>query len=264
MIGSENEREEELVSEKRPHLSYSRVARYLLCPEQYRLYYVEGLRPKVASANLVFGQAVHMALAFLFRHGADPVKTFADSWATAERMALRYSRRDTWEKFRDTGSALLQKFVREELRRIGSVRGSEESFELSVSTLDLPLIGVIDLLADLDGKRTVIDFKTAASGYDEYEAPLSDQLTAYKLAEPEVEQAALCVLVKTKEPQIEWHVTERSGDNLVEYLEKLAYVSGEIDARRFYKRPGKWCSWCDYLRICLGKTVEARETLVRI
>jgi hypothetical protein len=29
-----------------------------------------------------------------------------------------------------------------------------------------------------------------------------DQLTAYKLAEPQVEQSALCVLVKTKEPQM--------------------------------------------------------------
>ena len=27
-----------------PHLSHSRINRYLLCPEQYRLYYVEKLR----------------------------------------------------------------------------------------------------------------------------------------------------------------------------------------------------------------------------
>jgi len=32
-----------------PNLSYSRINRYLTCPEQYRLYYLEKLRPKVCA-----------------------------------------------------------------------------------------------------------------------------------------------------------------------------------------------------------------------
>ena len=35
--------EEALDQERTPHLSYSRINRYLTCPEQYRLYYVENL-----------------------------------------------------------------------------------------------------------------------------------------------------------------------------------------------------------------------------
>jgi hypothetical protein len=46
-----------------PFLSHSRVNRYLLCPEQYRLYYIEKLRPKRPAASLVFGQVMHGALA---------------------------------------------------------------------------------------------------------------------------------------------------------------------------------------------------------
>ena len=87
-------------------------------------------------------------------------------------------------------------------------------FRLRITSLDLPFVGVIDLVADLDGKRTVVDFKTANAAYQEHEAVLSDQLTAYQLAEPEAEQTALCVLVKTKEPKIEWHTAVRSGDEL--------------------------------------------------
>jgi predicted choloylglycine hydrolase len=49
---------------------------------------------------------------------------------------------------------------------------------------------------------TVIDFKTAKSAYPEYEVALSDQLTTYQLAEPDAEQVAFCVFVKTKEPRI--------------------------------------------------------------
>ena len=41
------EPEEALEQDQAPHLSYSRINRYLTCPEQYRLYYLERLRPKV-------------------------------------------------------------------------------------------------------------------------------------------------------------------------------------------------------------------------
>jgi hypothetical protein len=54
----------------------------------------------------------------------------------------------------------------------------------------------------------------------------------------------LWVLVKTKEPKIEWHVSERNPDDLVDYLKKAGYVAQEIKAGRFFKRPGLWCTWC--------------------
>jgi hypothetical protein len=91
---------------------------------------------------------------------------------------------------------------------------------------------------------------------------LSDQLTAYQLAVPEAEQAALCVFVKTKEPRIDWYVSRRTGDQLSEFLRKADYVAREISARHFFKRPGDWCAWCDYLPVCLGDERKVRETLV--
>ena len=41
-------------------------------------------------------------------------------------------------------------------------------------------------------------------------------------------------------------------------------VAHEIAAGRFYKRPGKWCSWCDYLPVCVKDEKRVKETLVRI
>ena len=40
------------------------------------------------------------------------------------------------------------------------------------------------------------------------------RFSTYQLAESDAEQTALCVLVKTKEPKIEWHTAVRSGDEL--------------------------------------------------
>jgi len=247
-----------------PYLSHSRVNRYLLCPEQYRLYYVENLRPKLTAAALVFGKVMHEALAKFFRNQEDPAWTFRALWQEVNRIDLAYNSRESWEKLNASGQALLGKFIREEASRIGNIRGCEQTFELAFTNLELPFVGVIDLLADVDEVSTVVDFKTSASAYEDHEVILSDQLRAYQLAEPQAAQTAYCVFVKTKEPRIEWHRTERTGPQLIEFLAKVEYVGREITAGRFYKRSGKWCSWCDYLPVCTGDAASARETLVQI
>jgi len=259
-----NEKDDLATQITTPHLSFSRINRYLHCPEQYRLYYIENLRPRIPSASLVFGQIVHQALALLFRNGTDPVGHFLEQWNLLHEADLDYGSKETWEKLHVCGKALLEKFVQEELCRLGNVRAAEKVFELNITTLDLPFIGVIDLVADLNSTSTVVDFKTASSSYQKHEVVLSDQLTAYQLAEPDAPQSALCVLVKTKEPKIEWHVSNRTGAALMEFLEKVQLVASEIHAGRFYKRPGKWCSWCDYLPVCVGDSQQVKETLVQI
>ena len=258
------EKDELALPSKTPHLSHSRINRYLLCPEQYRFYYIEKLRLKFPSASLVFGQVVHQALADLFKKKGDPIDLFLRTWSELKEVKLTYGKKQTWEKLQASGQGLLQKFVNEELPRISHVRAVEKKFELNISGLDLPFIGIIDLIAEVDSKNTVADFKTAASDYEEHEAPLSDQLTAYKLARPEAEQVAFWVLIKTKEPKIEWHPSTRSPEEMMEYISKVGYLAREIRAGNFYKRPGKHCSWCDYLPICLGDAKKVKETLIQI
>ncbi|MBX3024683.1 PD-(D/E)XK nuclease family protein [bacterium] len=251
-------------AEALPYLSHSRVAKYLHCPEQYRLYYVKGLRRRIPDASLVFGQVVHQALAGLFQNGEDPVDAFTKLWTEVESADLVYGVRESWAKLKDIGRTCLQRFVDEELPKLQDVTASEKPFRLMVTSLCLPFVGVIDLTARLNQKRTVIDFKTAASGYQEHEATLSDQLTAYQLAEPEAEQSALCVFVKTKEPRIDWLVSERQPDQVLEYVEKVEIIAQAISAGFFYKRPGRWCSYCDFLPLCLGDQAKVEETLVQV
>ena len=251
-------------ADKAPHLSHSRVNRYLLCPEQYRLYYLENLRPRVPSASLVFGSIMHQTLAALFQKKSDPFRFWEESWGMLKHLPLDYSQRENWTKLNESGQRLLTKFINEELPRIKNVTAIEQWFKLSITGLDVPFVGVIDLVCDVDDKRTVVDFKTAGSIGDDHDAHLSDQLTAYKIAEPQAERLALWVLVKTKEPQILWRWTERTGIQLGEYLQKAGYVAQEIAANRFYKRPGMWCAWCDYLPVCLGNTRRVAESLVRV
>src|SRR5262249_1195434 len=146
---------------------------------------------------------------------------FLRTWNELKDIQLTYGKKQTWEKLQVSGQGLLQKFLKEELGRIGQVKVVEKKFELNITGFDLPFIGIIDLVAEVDHKNTVADFKTAASDYEDHEAPLSDQLTAYQLAEPEAEQVALWVMIKTKDPKIEWHPSSRSPAQLIEYISKV-------------------------------------------
>jgi CRISPR/Cas system-associated exonuclease Cas4 (RecB family) len=247
-----------------PNLSYSRINRYLTCPEQYRLYYLEMLRPKVESVGLVFGARIHLALADLFRSGVDPVDTFQKDWESLKEVELRYGKRESWQDLKGKGVKLLEKFLKAEAPKIQQVHSVEKKFELRITLLELPFVGIADLVAQVNGLKTVVDFKTSGSDYEDHEVILSDQLTAYWLADPEAQKVALCVLVKTKEPKIEWHFAERDAERLTEYLAKVQIVSEDIQAGKFYKRPGKHCSYCDFLPVCLGDKKKVQETLVKI
>lgn len=258
------ERDDAVAPQGAPYLSHSRVNKYLTCPEQYRFYYLEHLRPIVPSASLAFGSIVHQALAQLFLKKGDPVKCFLDSWTVLKELKLDYSQRESWEKLKLAGEMLLRKFVSEELSKISNVRAVEKPFTLSITSLDVPFIGVLDLDADLNGKQTLVDFKTSGGSYDDYEVELSDQLTAYQLAEPQAGQVAFCVLVKTKKPKIEWQCAKRGVAHITEYLHKAGYVAREIAAGSFYKRSGMHCFWCDFLPLCVGDKRKAADTLVTI
>jgi RecB family exonuclease len=263
MIAKEIAHEKErFVSNHTPYLSYSRINRYLQCPEQYRLYYVENLRPKVSPANLVFGQVMHQSLAHLFGAQGDPLKFFQERWHALKNTPLDYGKTESWAKLELIGRGLLEEFLQKELSRFGKIEASEKAFELKITGMDLAFVGIIDLIAELDGKRTVVDFKTSASAYQAHEVLLSDQLSAYQLAEPAAENSALCVLVKTQKPKIEWHKADRTASEVMEFLAKVDHIAGEIVSGCFYRRPGKWCSWCDYLPVCIKDTEKANATLI--
>jgi CRISPR/Cas system-associated exonuclease Cas4 (RecB family) len=222
------------------------------------------MRLKFPSASLLFGKLQHQALAFLLKEQGDPVKLFLSLWEEAKQTELTYGQRQSWEGLRDRGRILLEKFVSEQLPQIGNVKAVERDFHLNISGLDLPFVGIIDLVSECRGITAVTDFKTSASTYAGHEAIMSDQLSAYQLAVPEAQKLALCLLIKTKEPRIEWHLSHRSGERLIEYLNKVKIVAREIHDQKFYKRPGQWCASCDYLPICLGDSKKVKDTLIQI
>src|SRR6058998_3298219 len=132
------EPEQRLDQEPAPHLSHSRINRYLTCPEQYRLYYVEKLRPRIESASLVFGVVIHTTIADLFRTGEDPVEHFERDWQNLKDVELRYKKRESWEDFDAKGEKLLAKFLAEEAPKSGRRAASSASSSCASPRSTLP------------------------------------------------------------------------------------------------------------------------------
>src|SRR5262249_59180095 len=127
-------------------------------PEESRLYYVEHLRPRFPAASLVFGQVLHQALAQLLRTKGDPVAAFQRRWDAVRGTDLTFGKRESWEQLADCGERLLTRFVEDELPQIDDVLAVERAFTLTITSLPLPFVGVLDLVASIDGKKTVTDF----------------------------------------------------------------------------------------------------------
>src|SRR5271157_2285276 len=128
------EREEALDEDRTPHLSHSRVNRYLTCPAQYRFYYLENLRPKVEGSGLVFGAVIHIALADLFKNGADPVSSFLSQWEEVNGVELRYKERESWDTLNEKGKKLTERFLAKELPKLRAVREVEKRFDLVIAS----------------------------------------------------------------------------------------------------------------------------------
>ena len=249
-------------------LSHSKVTRYDFCPRAYRHYYVEGWRPIAKRPSLLFGDAIDRSLSALFQQDADPLAVFGEAWEALKDAPVEWGKRHTWQALRDIGHALLERFVKEERPRFSEIRPECVQHHLSSELAGVTFIGYPDLYARVDGLRTLVDFKTAQASYDAEEVRLNEQLTAYWwLLETNglpVDRVAFCVLLKLKEPRIEWHFATRSPEEVAEYRDKLALVAADIARGRFPKKTSSCGQWggCDYRPLCLGDEAAIRKYLV--
>ena len=248
-------------------LSHSKVNRYDFCPRAFRYYYIEGWKPKVKKPALLFGEAVDSAISAFFKIWNDPVMVFEAAWLGLKEAPVEWGKRNSWEGLLDIGKALLERFVAEEALRFTEVAPEHVQQRLTTDLEGLSVVGYPDLYSRVDGLITLVDFKTAQSSYDPDEVQLNEQLTAYwwlLLANGlAVERVAFCVLLKLKEPRIEWHFAVRTEEEIAEYQDKLRLLSADIERGRFPKKTSSCGQWggCEYLPLCLGNEVRIRDTL---
>lgn len=243
-----------------PHLSHSQITEFVQCPRKYHLHRRLGLEPEFVPAGLLFGSAMHEALAMYHQRRLEGTQAtlgqlcqvFDGRWGE-DRLQVRYGPLDNERALRDKARRMLALYL-EDPQCCGDVLAVEEPFRLAFSPGLPPVHGRIDLIeATTDGGLVVTDFKTAKSR----SAPRSGQLVLYREAVTAMGypgnaqvKARYVLLLKTAKPGIVVHepqVAERDVEKL-RALYEGAWES--IGAGHSYPRAGWWCSGCQWQRYC--------------
>ena len=118
--------------------------------------------------------------------------------------------------------------------------------------LGLPLVGVIDLVLDVDPGPLIVDFKTSARSAEPLEIAHEIQLSCYAYlfrhcSMQREDVVEIRTLVKTKLAKIEAYCyPARSAAHFGRLFSAIRAYLDDLDSRRFVFRPGFGCAMCDF------------------
>lgn len=252
------------------HVSFSQVSTYLMCSERFRLKYVKGLAPSHRPGEMVFGSAIHGAVAFLNEHlrvqgEAPPVEAVQQQFLellaaeVAGPIPVMWADDDTLATLEERGKAMLALYL--ESIKGTTVLAAEKPFRVEAAHLprafriEPALVGVVDVIErDPDGSVYITEVKTAARKFDDVRLRYDLQLGVYAAVREElgIPQAKLRfrVLLKTRQPRIDTHVVRRDLADITEAGRIVSQVLRAIEQRIFFPQRGWACSSCPYRSVC--------------
>ena len=250
-----------LSARKEPHLSASQITTWLQCPRKYRFQYLDRLPwPSVPSA-LVFGTAVHAAIAELYQarlEGRDASldelhAAYRVAWA-AEGKPIDSKEGETTEGLDAMARALLAVALEQPQR--GRVLAIEEAFRIVLADGIPPLVGVIDRIEEHEGRAVIVEIKTAAMRFTEQRVADDLQPTVYSLAALQMDLPGIVsiedvevrydVFMKVKKPALDERPTRRSSRQAEELREvaRMVWLAREVGV--FPPNRGWHCSGCPF------------------
>jgi len=248
-----------------PHLSFTQVRMYLRCGRQFWYRYVKGLILPPSGAAVV-GRSVHRALEHdlttaLLSGSHEPADVLEDVYAEEfklQREAADWSRdRETPERAFETGRRTLRAYV-PTLHRIEPL-SVEETFEIALPALGHNLKGVVDLVAQEEGRVVILEHKVFSRRPSKLENDLRLQLALYTFSR-ETSFVGANVLVRKREPEVALLRDMVTEADRRWALAVLTYVADGIYKNHFPPAdPSSWvCTpeWCGYWEICRKEMME--------
>lgn len=249
--------------------SYSQINQYLSCPRGYRYRYLEGWREKDTRANLVFGRAFEQALSAYFKR-EDCGQRLHDEWAKFRGSELDYGRGDTWDSMLTQGIQLLERFCQEDRVHIPD---PNSHLQLRISRALAPgteFVSYIDALGDLEGTRSILEWKTTSARYrDEPDGllGLDPQLLCYSWMTG-IAEVAMVVFVRKRLPEIQYLRTTISSEQREQYGHLVQDTIARIESARFLPHsgirfPNNGCTTCPFIGLCLCRHDLVAASLVQ-
>ena len=242
------------------HLSHSQVQEFVQCPRKYHLHRRLKTAPDFMPSALLFGIALHEALALLNQRRlegkaaslAELHNTFLGQWK-AEQLPVKYSRGENENFLKAMARRMIAHYTENPVCS-GEVIGVEQPFRIMLSTDLPPVHGRIDLVERYpDGHLVVTDFKTAKARKE----PECDQLVLYQEAVRELDDpgrdrisARFVVLLKTVEPAVVVYEPEIVPEDLRKLTTRYEQTWQAIRSGCAFPITGWWCAGCQWQRHC--------------
>jgi len=236
-------------------ISYSRFSTYQVCPQQYKLQYVDGIEVPTPPAML-FGAAVHEALKFMYdpQHLRRPaleqvMEAFAQAWRAREAEVGEEERQAYFEQGVDM---LRRHYQRHGKQEEGRYTAATERFFNVPFNREHTLVGYVDRVDVLSasGGLEIIDYKTTRTMSPEREMAKSAQLAIYRMAADHLypgREVTTTLWYLLHDYQM--HLAQTQGF-LEEKREEIREVIGRIEAGEFAPNPGSHCDRCAYRPHC--------------
>src|SRR5580704_247203 len=249
--------------------SYTQIAQYLRCPRSYRYRYLDGWREKENRASLLFGRAFEKALADYFA-GEDSTAALFKQWATCQGVPVEYSKGDDWERMFRQGVQLLERLAQDDRIRIDQPQRDMQVKLVRLLSAGNDFVAYLDALGTLDGKPTLLEWKTTTARYPEEPdglLALDPQLICYSWMSG-ISDVAVVAFVRKRFSEIQClkaTITERQRQ---EYEQLVEATVSQIEAGQFpphsgIRFPQNGCVSCSQLGLCLGDQQLVASKLIR-
>lgn len=241
------------------HLSHSQINEFLRCPRKYHLHRRLGLEPEFCPSALLFGSAIHRALALYHQRRlegrlaslAELMSEFREC-VDGEALPVRYRKGQDAKGLKQKARGMLEHYLAN-TQPAGDVLAVEEGFRLRLFEQLPAIYGRIDLVEQTEDEHLVVtDFKTAKSR----RTPDPDQLVLYREAVSKLDypgkevRIRYVVLLKTAEPDIAVYEPKLQPDALDSLAALYQEVWRAIQSGSSYPRTGWWCNGCQWARYC--------------
>ena len=251
----------------RDHLSWSALTCYRTCPLKYYFRYVARLPEQTTSASLLFGGAIHRALASYFTAclqgpslpGLDRLlEEYQIHWIGQAPSSKPWDGNDSQAALLSTAKRMLAAFLASPLARpCGQILAVEERLSGRLLKDAPPLVGVVDLLLITAGELILIDWKTSRARWSELQlAEAEEQLLLYgqlacELVPGKRIRLQPVVLTKTKAPVVESYPLAFDRRRLQRTITWMGAIWRAIEDEHFYPTPSALaCSGCSFRENC--------------
>lgn len=241
-------------------LSWTQVNLYRRCPLAWAKRYLDKIRPPKAQP-LCFGIAFHTGIeAFLTEWKvsmaediciANACSVFDDCYTFGE------DRGPNPKRWLPVGNRMIKALCENLIEKRVVPRETEALVKKG------GFLGKVDAIVELEnGKRLVVDWKTAGRPYTKARVANDGQLTGYSYL-TDCSDVAFVVVLKSKPHKVLWYPTTRSDAQVRSFLEDVEQVRLELETCEKFLGVHREsiCKWCDYNdpQYCRGTRPEARD-----